>query len=274
MFMRASFKFINWKIFFPESVNVSLNRNAIKIHSKYATEGTFNIQQRDVVSVDQHNLNEFLGEMEDTGYVVGNDASFVREKFARFLEDDVKAYYLLVQPCKKNPFYVEVMNPRYKYLTNKVVTIDFNEMTEYFNMKADNALFTFAGSIFIGGTLLYMWHLWKNGDVFVASCAQLALYFVCVQLYRFSGASDAWFFLSAIFAPRLGVEMTKSIAHVDKVDVSLMTALNVVIAPITYFLWRRSFQSAFARGLFAATFGGVNTFIYLYRQNNKKNISA
>jgi hypothetical protein len=202
---------------------------------------------------------------DDVMVSVGTDEKYDAE-FQKCMESNVKAYYFLLRPRNGDaPFYVLIENSKYNVQTNMVAEVDFDKYHEYCTKKIDNAHFTLVGSMLLAGAACYMYVLWKKDNGFFYDLGFFGFYMLCHGMYPFRGVSDALLFLGIICVPTLAVETFRALPEIDPASKTYMMVINGLAVPLWYFLWRKSFQSAFGRGLYAASFAMIGSTTYWLR---------
>lgn len=279
MYYRASFSVWKKTVSLPYAVNNYFVRQSLRVNSAYCNDGKLSHSQSyRVVGADENistvpSLVDILVQKSNTQFettlVRGDNGIYVN--FNKCMERNVKAYYFLMRPKKETPYYIRMDNPNYALQTNKVVEVDFDKYFEYCQTKVDNAHFTLVGVMLLAGVSLYTYAIWKEGGTSMSLYVTYALFFVgCSSLYPVRGLADALLFLTAITGPPLGVQFVRSLPPLSKADADFLVPLNAIGGPVWYFLWRSSFQSAFARGLCAVAYSAAHSAVYVMRHGRKQ----
>lgn len=276
MYQRTSLIIFKKTFRLPAMVNNHILRKAIRTNASYATEGTYNPADIEVLSSEQaagSKIENCLVTVPQTPFepkftVTLNETP--EKELARCFEPDVKAYFLLYQPPNDKPFYVVYDNPAYRVHTNKVATINYRQYSEYYQTKVDNFLFTVAGcGMLVAGTL-FVRDRWKNNYRFTSDLAYLISLIALSTLYPVSGLVSTITIFGAYVIVDLCVEAARPLKNISLDEKIGVIGGSVICAPFGYLLFRSDFKSAFARGLFVSSTLFCLSLTSILRKHNKK----
>lgn len=288
------FKAFKREVTLPRALNDYLVRKAIRANALYSTRDVFESWNRRANpsfknGVIVHTINDDIKKkmeacVSETGReMTDDDIQPVNARLAGCLERDVETYYMLFEPKGERPFYVRYDNPAFKgnppheateggINANKVAALDFAQYTEYYDTKLDNTLFTIFGIGLLASTAAYTYDHYKNGFSARNHLLYYASFGLPLLFVPFKGPAVPLAILGVMFVPQLCAEAARVSNALHPIDVYAWPLLDAVALPITYFLFRSNFQSALARGLFAATFVFAGDFLYTLRKNNSQGL--
>ena len=259
----------------PRVLNDYLVRKAIRANATYSTGGMFQRGDADVHNIDDDITKKMKSCIEDAHHRIFNvqmeidDTQRISGRLAGCLERDVEAYYLLFEPKGSQSFHVRYDNPSCTLKTNKVATLNYEQYKKYYDTKIENGMFTIFGIGLLASTAWYMHDYWKNGFDWKKGLLYYTSFAVPAFFVPMPGVIQPLMILGVLSIPQLCVEAARASNAVKSFDLYFTPWWDAVALPITYFLFRSTFKSAFARGLFAATLVFSSDFLISLRENNK-----